>query len=624
MMEGLVEDAKKYELQKLEKNRTMLLELSAFEILLNEVYEAHRPSPQDYDNRRDLIRIFNEIAREIHGNDDKCPVVKAFGSYLMDLFDGGCDLDLSINLHDKDENADRFAQVKTLRKFANKFSKLQKSRHVSNVELILSARVPVLKVTDNGSGVECDLSVGNLDGILKSQIVRMISDIDERFRKLSVLMKVWAKANNINSAKDGTINSLSFILLVAFHLQTRDIPILPPFSAILKDGLDPEAINKNTRDFLKYGESNKESLAELFVSMLIKLESVSSLWSSGLCASTYEGSWIFKQLGAVSIEDFVDRSQNTCRALKRKSKGTVFSCIRESINRIRQFTEQKIDAIELKNLLFQAKFKPKSEDSLKIKRKRKPFFERALRRREEKSRGLENTRTENIEAPVLSNIGRTGTSNVCSTSSGGIEKSRGFEKTHTAIIKALALSNVSRVGTSSVCSPSYGGIKKSLEIPLGVHNQRPFAANTFQGSGARRPEASLNYPAHQQIRMPNPPVVGYGGIRPDSPRGWSYHHTAPNFMPGHPLSAGYRTERSQVEHFGSAQNFPYPVNDLWSPRSSSLMSPHQPHFPPAPYIAPSMPAQFAQNSFALENRENSGHRPYEPRGNHPHLPFRRF
>lgn len=56
------------------------------------------------------------------------------------------------------------------------------------MELILSARVPVLKVTDSGSGVECDFSVGNRDGISKSHIVLLISAIDERFKKLSMMV----------------------------------------------------------------------------------------------------------------------------------------------------------------------------------------------------------------------------------------------------------------------------------------------------------------------------------------------------------------------------------------------------------------------------------------------------
>lgn len=339
----------------LQKNKVMLSQLSAFQILLNDVYGSCRPSIEDYANRRDLIRIFNEIAREMYGNDDKCPVVENFGSFLMDMFNANSDLDLSINFSDKLFEADRLSKIKTLRKFAKKFYALRKKGHVTTVELILSARVPVLKVTDSGSVIECDFSVGNRDGIAKSHIVFMISAIDERFQKLSFLLKAWAKAHDINSSKDGTLNSLSLILLVAFHLQTRDIPILPPFSAIFRDGTDPAAVKKIIPSFLNYGKRNKESLAELFASLLVKLESVETLWSSGLCVSTYEGSWIYKNwraTGYISIEDFTDRSQNTARAVRSTQINKIYSCIRCSVEQIRSFTEGLIDADKLKNLLF--------------------------------------------------------------------------------------------------------------------------------------------------------------------------------------------------------------------------------------------------------------------------------
>ena len=61
-------------------------------------------------------------------------------------------------------------------------------KHVTNVQPILSAKVPVLKVTDCGTGIECDLSVGNMDGIAKSHIILMVSSIDERFKKLCFLV----------------------------------------------------------------------------------------------------------------------------------------------------------------------------------------------------------------------------------------------------------------------------------------------------------------------------------------------------------------------------------------------------------------------------------------------------
>lgn len=64
--------------------------------------------------------------------------------------------------------------------------------HVSGVQPIMTARVPILKVIDTGTRIECDISVENRDGILKSQIIQIISSIDERFQKLCFLV-IWPK-----------------------------------------------------------------------------------------------------------------------------------------------------------------------------------------------------------------------------------------------------------------------------------------------------------------------------------------------------------------------------------------------------------------------------------------------
>jgi DNA polymerase sigma len=52
----------------------------------------------------------------------------------------------------------------------------------------VTARVPVLKVIDRGTGVECDISVENKDGMSRSVIFKFISSIDERFRILCYLV----------------------------------------------------------------------------------------------------------------------------------------------------------------------------------------------------------------------------------------------------------------------------------------------------------------------------------------------------------------------------------------------------------------------------------------------------
>ncbi|KAI7739099.1 hypothetical protein M8C21_013764 [Ambrosia artemisiifolia] len=220
----------------------------------------------------------------------------------------------------------------------------------------MTAKVPIVKVIDTGTGVECDLSVENRDGISKSLIIRYITSIDQRFQKLSFLMKAWAKVHDINSSKDRTLNSLSIILLVAFHLQTRDPPILPPFSAILKDGEDPASVRRAVRNFKNYGIRNTETLGELFVSFLIKLASVEKLWPKGLCASPYLGHWTSKtwdtKIASMSVEDFTNRTQNVARAVGKSEVEKIYECIHLTNHSLSLFMNVKIKELELKESLF--------------------------------------------------------------------------------------------------------------------------------------------------------------------------------------------------------------------------------------------------------------------------------
>ncbi|WOG89455.1 hypothetical protein DCAR_0208693 [Daucus carota subsp. sativus] len=345
----------KLEVKGLKIHKLIPEKLSGLEELLQDVYLILRPKPSDYHDRLDLVRVFNDIAKELYGNSNR-PVVKEFGSFVMDLFSSTSDLDLSVNFSDDAAEYPRDQKIKTLRKFLRKFYALKSQGHVSGVKPIFTARVPILKVVDAGTGVECDISVENKDGILKSQIVHMISLIDYRFQKLCFLMKTWAKVHNINSSKDGTLNSLSIILLVTFHLQTRNPPILPPLSALFKDGTDPASVMKCVKKYSNYGKGNKESLASLFLTLLIKLSSVSTLWCKGLCASAYQGAWISKswnsEVGCISVEDFTDRSQNVARAVKEAEIPNINKAIELSIIYIFDFMNGLIEESKLRRLLF--------------------------------------------------------------------------------------------------------------------------------------------------------------------------------------------------------------------------------------------------------------------------------
>ncbi|XP_020168423.1 protein HESO1 [Aegilops tauschii subsp. strangulata] len=333
--------------------------LPTLEGLLLETYAMLRPKPVEYEQRRTMIDVFNKIAKDIFGKKDDFPVVEPFGSFTMDLFTTKSDLDLSVNFsNDMDGQFARKDKISVIRKFAKVLHKHQSRGRCYGVLPVLSAIVPVLKVTDKGTGVECDISVENKDGMSRSMIFKLVSSIDERFQILCYLMKFWAKTHDVNCPKDRTMSSMAIISLVAFHLQTRHPPILPAFSGLLKDGADFASVQRNVVLFKGFGSTNKESVAELFVSLMSKLLAVKDLWEQGLCASNFDGFWISKTwnrgIGNLSVEDFLDRSQNFARSVGKVEMQNICECLKDTVSKLTDFFRGKIDALTLKILIFGA------------------------------------------------------------------------------------------------------------------------------------------------------------------------------------------------------------------------------------------------------------------------------
>ncbi|CAH8267550.1 unnamed protein product [Arabidopsis lyrata] len=326
--------------------------------VLNDVYCSFRPVSADYDTRKELVKNLNAMAIDIYGNsEESSPVLEAYGSFVMDMYSSQSDLDVSINFGNGTPELPREKKLEILKRFAKKLRSLQGEGHVKNVESIFSAKVPIVKFSDQGTGVECDLSVENKDGILNSQIVRIISQIDGRFQKLCMLVKHWAKAHEVNSALHRTLNSVSITLLVALHLQTQNPPILPPFSMLFKDGIDPPNVEKRAQKFLNWGQRNQESLGRLFATFFIKLQSVEFLWRQGLCVSVLNGLWISKKwkkvgVGSISVEDFTNVSQNVARRVNGAGAKKIYSSINRTVEDIFEFLNDKVAGTDLRHRLF--------------------------------------------------------------------------------------------------------------------------------------------------------------------------------------------------------------------------------------------------------------------------------
>eukprot|EP00897_Mesotaenium_endlicherianum_P000852 jgi/Mesen1/10768/ME000091S10296 len=277
--------------------------------LLRAICQQLQPSAEDHQKRVNLMDRLNKVLDQVY----ICEGGKLvpFGSFESNFYTPWGDLDLSLECpYDfsgmRRDNCKRL-KVDILRAVCKKLLKLG---GVYDVQLLAQARVPVLMFVDRRTGLACDITVGNDSALLKSRVLRWVSQLDDRIRHLIFLVKCWAKAQSINDPKTGTLNSYALSLLLLFHLQTRSPPLVPPLQDILTVNDSPKlACDAESRARKKelafdacearlkalladgYAQRNTSTLGELFSSFFAQFAAVSHLWKGGLAASTFAATW---------------------------------------------------------------------------------------------------------------------------------------------------------------------------------------------------------------------------------------------------------------------------------------------------------------------------------------------
>jgi poly(A) RNA polymerase len=360
---------------------------------LRRIVRQQRTTPHDDQKRQNLLARFS------HMLDKKFPGVSCapFGSYVSVFHTAGSDIDLSLevdpnspwydakemgtagglagaggrgsrggNRRHQPPRGFKSKKVQLLSKVAGEL----RYRGFAEVNLIAHARVPLIKLYDPETGVNCDVCVGN-DGVYKSAVLGVFADLDERYRDLVFLVKMWAKRFDCNDATAGSFNSFALSLMCLFHLQTRSPPILPPvlrltlpsdaaadadLAAERERANNLEPVRKTPVSKIRQqsdamrdvgvvearaasrwrgcGADNTATLAELLVTFFTHFRSVEPLWKHGLVASTYAGRWVAG--GAwppgrycVGVEDPFAAGDNVARAVQRRSLPKVLSAVRD-------------------------------------------------------------------------------------------------------------------------------------------------------------------------------------------------------------------------------------------------------------------------------------------------------
>ncbi|KAL9968861.1 hypothetical protein ACROYT_G021002 [Oculina patagonica] len=140
-------------------------------------------------------------------------------------------------------------------------------------ELVLNARVPIIKLKDREKSFETDISVENWISVRNAFLLKCYSECDARVKPLVMVVKLWAQRAGITDARFKRLAGFAVVLLVIHYLQAGcSPPVVPALQQIFPDifqASNSVVIDKLTADvpaqIRAFKSSNTQSLGELLV-----------------------------------------------------------------------------------------------------------------------------------------------------------------------------------------------------------------------------------------------------------------------------------------------------------------------------------------------------------------------
>eukprot|EP00475_Leptophrys_vorax_P025237 TRINITY_DN3528_c1_g1_i1.p1 TRINITY_DN3528_c1_g1~~TRINITY_DN3528_c1_g1_i1.p1 ORF type:complete len:745 (-),score=144.96 TRINITY_DN3528_c1_g1_i1:534-2486(-) len=187
---------------------------------LEEYASAKAPSQELEEKRLDLLTRLQTTVDQLF---DGRVSLELFGSYASGLSSNSSDLDLCLTVVNDPEGK---LSGRGLEMLVQLDRRLREEQY-GDLFTILSSRVPIVKLTDTRSGIQCDFAVSLQNHRLKSQLLRLFAQCDPRFKKLVLAIKFWSKSRCVGDGSRGALNSFGHTLLIVHYLQICEPPVLP-------------------------------------------------------------------------------------------------------------------------------------------------------------------------------------------------------------------------------------------------------------------------------------------------------------------------------------------------------------------------------------------------------------
>jgi non-canonical poly(A) RNA polymerase PAPD5/7 len=178
-------------------------------------YEHVKPQEFERRIRQDLVNELKDFCRKVFKDAEVYP----FGSFPSGLYLPTGDIDL-VMCSDSymDGGRAKYSNKSALYRF-RAFLQHNRVAHLNEVELILHAKVPLVKYIDRRTGLKMDVSFENLTGV---QALKTFQAWREQYPAMPILVtiiKQYLFMRGLNEPVNGGIGGFSVICLVVSMLQ---------------------------------------------------------------------------------------------------------------------------------------------------------------------------------------------------------------------------------------------------------------------------------------------------------------------------------------------------------------------------------------------------------------------
>ncbi len=154
------------------------------------------------------------------------------------------------------------------KKVLRSISSTLRFQEMEDIQVITSAKVPIIKFVDERTKIPVDISINNTLALHNTTLLKRYAETDERIRQCILGIKYWASQRDVCDAAKGTLSSYAWTLIMLQALQTTTPSVAPNIQSgkerthLKVDGIEYDLTMADEPEKL-LKETNTQSLGEL-------------------------------------------------------------------------------------------------------------------------------------------------------------------------------------------------------------------------------------------------------------------------------------------------------------------------------------------------------------------------